>query len=646
MILAGSIVGLTLGLIMGGRLDGLINVRLRFVALIFLALAVRYGTQFAISNGVALAEGLRVPLYAGAFGVLVGALWLNRRHAGLSLVALGAAMNGIAIVVNGGYMPVYLPALELAGLPVSALDPTFHTALPVGLGLDFLLGAGPLADIVPLPIPFLTNVNSLGDVAISIGLGWFVLARLLRGDPAALPQGIALWSGRAQERSSVTMDQPMLLGSPATPSPGSQANATAAAAEPGTGIRAHAYVRLARDPRFTAFWLGQTISLFGDRLHQVALGVLVLAATNSALATGLVFMAATLPNLLLGPVAGTFVDRWDHKRVMVISDLLRAGLVLLVPAAASTNIVLIYPLVFAITAVSLFFRPAKTAVVPRLVRQEDLLAANSATWTGETMADILGYPLAGLFVALLGSQPALAFWVDAASYVISAVLIGSIFIPAIARETQQRMSGALRTFLGELRDGWHMLRGQPVLFQNTMVSTFAQLSVGATIALTVVYARDALDGRFLTYPHSFAAIETAIGLGNLCGGLAVGIIGARLGKGRMVVAGFFVMGISTIVMGLTGNILVAMAAAAVSGIANLVYVIPSQTLFAIHTPIGYMGRVVAFRSTLVFGAMTGAMAASGVLAEFIPVGLVIAGAGLVTVLAAIVGWLLPAVRDA
>jgi hypothetical protein len=89
-----------------------------------------------------------------------------------------------------------------------------------------------------------------------------------------------------------------------------------------------------------------------------------------------------------------------------------------------------------------------------------------------------------------------------------------------------------------------------------------------------------------------------------------------------------------------------MVAAAIIGIANLVYIIPTQTLFMELTPIELMGRVVAFRSSLVFGAMTLAMGISGVLAESIPVGLVIAGFGALTVLGGLLAALLPAVRDA
>ena len=128
----------------------------------------------------------------------------------------------------------------------------------------------------------------------------------------------------------------------------------------------------------------------------------------------------------------------------------------------------------------------------------------------------------------------------------------------------------------------------------------------------MVYARDALDGSVIPYPENFAAIETAIGVGNLVGGLAVGLIGARLRKGWLVVGGFIVMGASTVVLGLTGNVLVALAAATIIGIANLVYIIPTQTIFIEITPNELMGRVVAFRSSLVFGAMTLAMGGRGI----------------------------------
>jgi MFS family permease len=381
----------------------------------------------------------------------------------------------------------------------------------------------------------------------------------------------------------------------------------------------------------------------------VAIGVLVYSLTDSPLLTGLVFLAATLPNILLGPIAGTFVDRWEHKHVLIASDVIRAVLVLVLPFAALIDVALVYPLVFLITAVSLFFRPAKVAMLPRIVDKDDLLAANSATWTADTLADIAGFPIAGLFIGLLGTQAgdlALAFYADSATYMLSAVLLAGITVGPIVRRAGPRVGSAVGAFLAELTDGWRFLRGQAVLIQNTLISTVAQMTAGATLALTVVYARDALDPAFIPYPQNYAAIETAIGVGNLVGGLAVGAMGARLRKGWLVVAGFLVMGVATVLLGLTSNVLIALLAAAIIGIANLVYIIPTQTIFIELTPIELMGRVVAFRSSLVFGAMTLAMAVSGVLAESLPVGLVIAGFGVLTVLGGLIGAVLPAVRDA
>lgn len=647
MIVVGILVGLVLGLLARGRVSRLIDVRLTWVALIFVALILRIGTQAAISDGVVIADTLRLPLYAASFGLLIGGLWPNREHPGITAVIVGAAANGLAIVLNLGWMPVWGPSLAAVGMTTGDLNIGFHTLLPNELGLSFLVHGGPFADIIPIPLPLLRNVGSIGDAFIGGGLAWFIFATMVHAHDSPSASGVAFARGTKSDADAATvatrigLERPMVLGG------GLGAGVSSPLARGGR-IARHPYVRLARDPRFAAYWLAQAISLMGDRLHQVALGVLVYSVTDSPLATGLVFLAATLPNIVLGPIAGTFVDRWEHRRVMIASDLVRAALVITIPFAAALDIYLVYPLVFTVTAVSLFFRPAKVAIVPRIVKQEDVMAANGATWTADTLADIVGFPLAGLFVAFLGSEAkdlGLAFFVDSASYVLSAVLLATIAVRPLVRELVPGSQGAVRAFADELADGWRFLRTRAPLIQNTLISTLAQMSVGVTLALTVVYARDALDGTVIPYPENYAAIDTAIGVGNLIGGLAVGLIGARLRKGWLVVGGFLVMGLATVVLGLTGNVLVALSAAAVVGVANLVYIIPTQTIFIEATPIELMGRVVAFRSSLVFGAMTFAMAISGVLAESVPVGVVIAGFGGLTAIGGLIGALLPAVRD-
>ena len=643
MIVPLLLVGLVLGLLVGRRPLRLLEVELRWVSLILLALLVRIGTQHAIASGIELVEALRLPLFVGGLSLLVLAGWLNRDQPGMLAVSVGAAANALAIALNGGWMPVWVPSLEAVGLTVGDLNTAFHRPLPADIAaepLAFILRGGLLADLIPVPIPGLATVASVGDAFIGAGLGWFLFSALVgRREPAA-EVGISLGRGPQRAvREVVVLDNLAILG-------GTRTTNLRPHVPLGARLRGHAYVRLALDAPFVAFWLAQAISLFGDRLHQVALAVLVYALTDSPLATGLVFVAATLPNILLGPIAGTFVDRWDHKRVLIASDLIRAALVLALPFAAAVDVLLVYPLVFLVTAVSLFFRPAKVAVVPRLVAKDDLLAANSATWTADTLADIAGFPLAGLFVAFLGTDLALAFAVDSATYLLSALLLAFVFLPPMVRQAAPRVGGAIRAFIDELVTGWRFLRGQPPLIQNTLISALAQATVGVTLALTVVYARDWLDGTLIPYPENYAAIETAIGVGNLVGGIAVGALGSRLRKGWLVVAGFVVMGLATVAFGLTGNVLLALVAALVIGVANLVYIIPTQTIFIEITPLELMGRVVAFRSSLVFGSMMAAMAVSGLLAEMFAVGWVIAGFGVLTAVAGVIGALLPAVRDA
>ena len=285
----------------------------------------------------------------------------------------------------------------------------------------------------------------------------------------------------------------------------------------------------------------------------MALAFVVLNATGSPIAVGAVFLVATLPNLLFGPIAGTLVDRWDHREVMIVSDLLRAGVVLLIPIAVVTDLVLVYPLVFLVTTISIFFRPAKGAILPRLIHADDLVAGNSAMWIAETFADIGGYVVAGLFVALLGSQLPLAFWADSVTYVASAILIATISVAPIkrtAREVAERGDG----FFAELREGWRFLRGEAVLFANTLQATVGQFMLGIFLALTPVYAQDSIRAGDLDASAAYSFIEGAIGAGNLIGGFAIGLVGTRIALGRMIIVGYAWTGACVAALALTGNI--------------------------------------------------------------------------------------------
>ena len=115
MILFGIVVGLLLGAVVGRSVGGLFEIRLRWISLIFLALALRIGTQVAIAGGVEFAADFRLPLYVSAFGVLALACWLNRSQPGMIAIAIGVASNGLAVLVNVGWMPVWVPSPKRSG---------------------------------------------------------------------------------------------------------------------------------------------------------------------------------------------------------------------------------------------------------------------------------------------------------------------------------------------------------------------------------------------------------------------------------------------------------------------------------------------------------------------------------------------------
>jgi MFS family permease len=298
-----------------------------------------------------------------------------------------------------------------------------------------------------------------------------------------------------------------------------------------------------------------------------------------------------------------------------------------------------------VTSISIFFRPARIAVIPRIVPERDLLSANSALWVGETVADVVGYPLAGLFVALLGTAVPLAFWVDAATYLASAALLATIAIPRVRRpdvEDETRRP----SFVVELQAGWRFLRHETVLLANTLQGTVGQFALGLSIALTPTFAQTTFTSSAFPWQASYGFLETGLGVGNLVGGFVIGLVGGRFARGRMVIAGYALWGICLFAFAMSNHLAIAIGLTFGMGVANMIFVIPSQTLFQERTPPNLMGRVVGFRSALVFGSLTLAMLLGSVLGQVFGPAPVMAVFGLVTLGAGVAGLAVPAVRDA
>lgn len=617
----GVFLGLSLGLVAGGRLENLLDIRLRWLPALLAAAAARFVLDASLAAG-SIPDGLRLWLVLVCYALLAGMLLSNRGLPGMAAAALGTIANGIAIALNGGWMPVWQPSLAAAGLN-SDLHSNFHRLLSGPVDAGFFAHGGPLVDIIPIPIPIpiLQSVTSVGDLLLGAGLAFFLFAGVVRA-PALVPE---------------QMPRPASGGKAAT------AVSAVPAALPGRGALSRPYVRLASNGAFSAMWLGQVVSSLGDRIHQVALVFLITRTTNaSPLALGVVFAAMTVPSFLVGPMAGVLVDRWDRKHVMVASDLLRAGLVSLIPVASGLHVGLVVFLVFLLAVVSSFFRPARVAALPRVVPDEDLLTANSAMWVADTVSDPAGYALGGLFVAFLGPSLALAFWIDGASYLASAALVAAVAIPGIARAGVG--AGQVASLRGEMVEGWRFLRGEAVLFATTIQAAIAEYGLGALTALSPLLVA-ALQLGGTDAPTAYGLFEMAMGLGLVGGGIVLGGLATRLPKGPSIVVAFTTLGLALAALALARNLPLALVLAFVVGVANVTFVLPSQTLFQQRAPEAMLGRVVAIRLAMVNAVLAVAMVTSGALAQAFGLHPVLLACGLLTAVAGLAGLAVRSIRS-
>src|SRR6185312_4057895 len=174
---------------------------------------------------------------------------------------------------------------------------------------------------------------------------------------------------------------------------------------------------------FRRLWLAQTVSVLGDFLALFAVQVaIVFRLHGSARDVAGVFIALLAPTVVLGPLAGTFADRWDPRRTMIASDVAR-GILILLLAQAST-IPQVCAITFAVSCCSSFFAPAQTIALPLLVPRAGLLAANARMQQSMQVARLVSPAVASALVAAFGER--ICYAADSASFFVSAALMTTL----------------------------------------------------------------------------------------------------------------------------------------------------------------------------------------------------------------------------
>ncbi|MCI0399629.1 MAG: MFS transporter [Chloroflexi bacterium] len=289
-----------------------------------------------------------------------------------------------------------------------------------------------------------------------------------------------------------------------------------------------------RQRNFALLWFGGLISLTGDWMLRIALPVTVFELTGSTLATGIMFMVGMVPNLLLGSVAGVFVDRWDRRRTMIATNLLlAAGLLPLLLLESAGWLWIVYVVAFVQSAVSQFFGPAENALLPQLVDESHLLTANSLNALNNNLARLIG-PALGGFVAVAFDLAGVAL-VDAATFLLAALLIGLVRVaapPAGAAQAPAQEKPAI-SFVAVWREwlaGLRLVGRERVVKILFAIAAIVAVGEGVISVLFVPFVTEVLRGKAL----QLGWLMSAQAVGGLLGGIIIARLGQRLEPRRLL----------------------------------------------------------------------------------------------------------------
>ncbi len=313
------------------------------------------------------------------------------------------------------------------------------------------------------------------------------------------------------------------------------------------------YVALLFENRdYRQLYSGQIVSLLGDWFEFIAVQTLVFTLTNSGLAAGLAIIASNLPAFFLVPIAGSFADRFDRRKLMIAMDLVRAGLALsLLLVRTADQIWMVYVFQTLSVTFASFFNPALNASIPNLVRRDQLLTANalsSATW-GTMLA--IGTFVGGIAVATVGND--IAFVLNSFSFFASAFFIWRIRGAVNAKRPPTRAK--LNPF-ADFVEGFRYARQRPQVFWLMLVKAGGGLAGGVILLLTV-FSFEVFDKG----AEGVGLLQFARGAGILVGPLIIGrLVRGKIGRAQtFIVLGFLSIGISYFLFGLAPTIGLAMA---------------------------------------------------------------------------------------
>ncbi len=366
------------------------------------------------------------------------------------------------------------------------------------------------------------------------------------------------------------------------------------ASPPPPSVTPPSFRRTLRNRSFLFVWVAQLVSQSGDFIFEVALLWLVLEVTGSAFDVGIIAAGTILPGVLLGPFLGVYVDRWNRRRTLLVTNLVEGGIVAVLSALVLTgriDLLGLFAVVLGLGASATLVRTATTAYVPAVVSVDDLPPANSLLQLSGAFNQIVGLSIGGAFVAAFGVAVPIEY--DALSFFAAAALVA--LVPRSQTGHSGSRSPAATRFRTELAEGFAYVRQNRFLIELITLGIVVNFFGNGLAALLAPYAKFTLHGG----PALYGFLGAAVAVGSLVGGLSMGKVDTHRSAGTYLFGGGIALGLAVVAIGFAPDAPLAALAMVGVGITLAVVNIPLGVVLQAKVPGRLLGRVGAAVAALV-----------------------------------------------
>lgn len=388
---------------------------------------------------------------------------------------------------------------------------------------------------------------------------------------------------------------------------------------------------------YVLFWLGLLVSSTGSWMQSLAQGWLVYDLTHSPFKLGLVTSFATLPVLLTTLHAGVIADRFDKRRIVIVTQTLLTVQASILAALALTHMIQVWHIMALASFagfVNAFDMPARQAMTIELVGKEDLLSAVSLNSSAFNISRIIGPAIAGVIIAV--SNTGVCFLVNAISF------LAIIFMLIVIHPAASRPSGREESMVAQIREGLAYIRSNRLVLDLMVMTGVGGLFAFQYATLMPALARDVLHGG----PGTLGALVSAAGAGALTAAVSVAALGHLFKQGRIVMLGSLIVPVGLSALALSEDPRLSIGCMVVTGFGMMLFLAVSNSLIQLMPPEHLRGRVLSVRTLVFIGfAPMGALLV-GALAQYAGVrAAILTGAGIFLVTTVAVALSSPALRS-